>query len=151
MAPGYRHWCGGFALSEPSAQASDMGSDFENLTVWHRSRALFRSVHKATDGAPFERDWDMRSQMRRAALSILSNIAEGSERKSDNESTHFLYIAKGSSGELRAQLIACLDIRYLGEAEAQAMIDQCAEVSRMLAGLIDSRKAREPSSQDPGD
>ena len=123
-----------------------MGSGFEDLTVWHRARALFRSVHKATEGGAFERDWDMRTQMRRAALSILSNIAEGSERKSDNESTHFLYIAKGSSGELRAQLIACQDIRYLGETEAQAIIGQCTEVSRMLAGLIDSRRAREHNS-----
>ena len=84
----------------------------------------------------------MRSQMRRAAFSILSNIAEGSERKSDNESTHFLYIAKGSSGELRAQLIACEEIGHLEVVEARKLIEQCAEVSRMLAGLIESRKSR---------
>lgn len=119
-----------------------MGSGFEDLAVWHRAKALFRTVHAVTNRPPFESDWDMRRQMRRAALSVLSNIAEGSERRSDNESTHFIYIAKGSSGELRAQLIACEEIGYLETAEARKLVEQCAEVSRMLSGLIDSRKSR---------
>ena len=76
---------------------------FENLEVWRRSRLLVAGIYRATDGL---KDWALRDQMRRAVVPISSNIAEGAERNANPEFQHFIGIAKGSSAELRTQLLS---------------------------------------------
>ena len=107
--------------------------DFEKLEVWQRARRLAVQVFRALSDC---RDYGFRDQVGRAALSIPSNIAEGMERGSDKEKCHYLRIAKGSSAELRTQLLIGSDIGYLPEALAALWIQETRELSRMLSGLI---------------
>jgi four helix bundle protein len=111
-------------------------TNFEELQVWRDSRALTVAVYEATRGGLFARDYAFRDQMRRASLSIVSNIAEGFERGSNREFIHFLHIAKGSAGELRAQCYLALDLKYLPEAVFNALNQQVTGVSKQLSGFI---------------
>ncbi len=122
---------------------------FEELDVWKKARHLTNCVYDLTDGPLFAKDFSLRDQIRRAAVSILSNIAEGFERGSDSEFRNFLVIAKGSAGEVRAQLFVALDRKYLCEQEFVEAKEQCEAISAMLLRLIaylrksiDSAKAR---------
>ena len=93
-------------------------------------------IYKLTRQGPIEKDWGLRDQIRRAAVSIPSNIAEGYERESDSEFKRFLFIAKGSCGELRTQLYIAQALGYLTKPEAEPLINECLEISSMLNGLI---------------
>lgn len=84
----------------------------------------------------FARDFALRDQIRRASISIVSNIAEGFERDGDKEFTQFLFMAKGSCGEVRAQLYLGLDRAYLSEEQFSKLIGHAIELSRMISGLI---------------
>jgi len=107
--------------------------DFERLEVWLRSKRLAVAVFKALAEC---RDLGFKDQITRSALSIPSNIAEGMERESDKEKCRFLWIAKGSCGELRTQTMIGYDIGYIGESRATEWINETRELSRMLHGLI---------------
>lgn len=113
---------------------------FEDLIAWQKARSLSSSIHRATRSQGFSRDLDLRSQIRRAAISVVSNIAEGFERQGRAEFSRFLLIAKGSCGEVRAQLYVALDEGYLSDEEFVALSGQAAEVSRLLSGLHSSLK-----------
>jgi four helix bundle protein len=93
-------------------------------------------VYAVSQGGDFARDFGLRDQMRRAAVSILSNIAEGFERGGDKEFAQFLYVAKGSCGEVRSQLYVALDLGYIAADDFRRLTDDCIAVSKMLAGLI---------------
>ena len=107
---------------------------FEELEFWKDARHLANVIYAVSNAGCFARDFGLRDQMRRAAVSIVSNIAEGFERGGDREFSQFLSIAKGSSGELRAQLFIALDQQYI----TQAQFDEC----RLLAIQISKRIAR---------
>ncbi|MBB4863543.1 four helix bundle protein [Pseudomonas nitritireducens] len=107
--------------------------DFEKLEVWQRSRRLAVAVFKSMAEC---RDLGFRDQITRSALSIPSNIAEGMERESDKEKCRFLWIAKGSCGELRTQVMIGAEIGYLAQPLATEWINEARELSRMLHGLI---------------
>jgi len=77
---------------------------FEDLEVWREARHLTRQVYQITQDATFSRDFGLRDQIRRAAVSVMSNIAEGFERGGNREFIQFLYVARGSCGEVRSQL-----------------------------------------------
>jgi four helix bundle protein len=109
---------------------------FEELEVWQQARLLVREIYDATKKTIFSRDFPLRDQMRRAATSVLSNIAEGFERSGNREFSHYLYIAKGSAGELRAQLYIALDQGYLEKPAFEKLHAQCMAVSRQLSGLF---------------
>ena len=89
---------------------------FEDIESWKRARKLTKDVYTVTAQDKFQRDFGLKDQIRRAAVSILSNIAEGFERGGDKEFLQFLAIAKGSSGEVRAQLYVALDLEYIVSA-----------------------------------
>jgi four helix bundle protein len=108
---------------------------FENLEVWKRARSLVREVYRHTDGL---KDWSLRDQMRRAAVSIASNIAEGAERNANGEFQHFIGIAKGSAAELRTQLYLVVDLGVVAEADPMRMIDETKQLGAMLEGLRQS-------------
>src|SRR5579884_2168741 len=115
---------------------------FEDLPVWRRSRELARQVYKATSGPAFIHEPTLRNQMRRSAVSVSSNIAEGFERSGSRRANQgrelhqFLSIAKGSAGELRAQTYIARDTHFLTEPEAQGVIASCLDVSKQLGGMI---------------
>ena len=109
---------------------------FEDIESWKKARELAKSVYGITLKDRFSRDFGLRDQIRRAAVSVLSNIAEGFERDGDREFIQFLSLAKGSCGEVRAQLYVALDQEYLDEEEFEALSASAVEISRMISGLI---------------
>lgn len=109
---------------------------FEDVLGWQRARELAREIYRASESGAFAKDFTLRDQIRRASVSVLSNIAEGFERGSDREFAQFLNIAKGSVGEVRCQLYVALDQGYLPEAQFKELTERLAEVGRLLSGLI---------------
>jgi four helix bundle protein len=106
------------------------------MEVWKKSRELSKAVYQATSRREFAFDSALRDQMRRAVVSIVSNIAEGFERGSDKELRQFLIIAKGSAGEIRAQLYVALDASYLSTEDFEQLSERTTELGRMLAGFV---------------
>jgi four helix bundle protein len=117
-----------------------MAASFEDLKVWQKARELANLIYAATRRGEFARDDGLADQIRRAAVSVLSNIAEGFERGNYTEFIQFLYIAKGSCGEVRAQLSIARDQKYLPETEFRQYHALAVEISRMLSGLADHLK-----------
>ncbi len=111
---------------------------FEDLLVWQKSRLLTKEVYKAFRSC---RDGGFCDQIERAAVSILSNIAEGFERGTRSEFLNYLFIAKGSAGEVRAQLYAALDVGYLNIQEFKHLTDLAEQCSRLLASFIEKVKS----------
>ena len=85
---------------------------FEEISAWQKARELTKEVYKVTTHGAFGRDYGLRDQIRRASVSIMSNVAEGFERSGTGEFGHFLSTAKGSAGEVRSQLYVALDQEY---------------------------------------
>jgi len=110
---------------------------FEKLVVWQVSFRLAEEVYAVTKSC---RDYSFRDQIRRSALSVPSNIAEGTERGSDKDSIRFLYYAKGSTGELLTQIKLGVRFGYIGQNKGNQLESECYQVSKMLVGLIKHRK-----------
>ncbi len=109
---------------------------FEQLEVWRTAHSLALNVYRTTNGLPKEEKFGLTSQMRRAAVSVPANIAEGFKRRGRADKAHFYNIAQGSLEELRYYFILCRDLEYdLGNVD---MVGQADKVSRMLYGLIQS-------------
>ncbi len=117
-----------------------MPQSFEELPVWQKARELVQYIYSLTKEDPFRRDFSLVDQIRRAVISIMSNVAEGFERGSNTEFIQFLYIAKGSAGETRAQLYAAFDQGYVTEEQFKKGCALCRNVSGQLSGLIDYLK-----------
>jgi len=109
---------------------------FEEIEAWQKARELTQQIYAVSNGGAFVRDFGLRDQIRRASVSIMSNIAEGFERGSNKEFIQFLYIAKGSAGEMRAQLYVALDQKYIDQNSFDELKRHVSEVSRMISGLI---------------
>ncbi len=109
---------------------------FEEIEAWKAGRVLSREIYLITAGEPFSADWGLRSQMRGAVVSIMSNTAEGFERGGNNEFIQFLALAKGSCGELRSQLYVALDNNYITQKEFERLSSMAMDISRILAGLM---------------
>jgi four helix bundle protein len=109
---------------------------FESLRVWHDARRLTVLIYQSTQAKVFVGDRGLREQIRRAAISVMSNIAEGYERDGKREFLQFLRIAKGSAGEVRSQLYAAEDLGYLPATTANELRQQAAIVSRQIAALM---------------
>ncbi len=106
---------------------------FEDVIAWKKSRGLTLSVYGAFKNC---RDFSFKNQIERAAVSVMNNIAEGFERQTNKELKNFLYIAKGSCGEVRSMLGLALELNYLNKSVADSLIDASTEVSRVLSGFI---------------
>lgn len=111
-------------------------TDFRELSVWKKAKDLAVAIYKVTNNGELAKDYSLKDQIRRAAISIPSNIAEGNDRESEKEFIRFLYIAKGSLAELQTQLIITYEIGFLNEEYFYSLEAKCTEVSRMLDGLI---------------
>jgi four helix bundle protein len=108
----------------------------EEIEVWQRGCRLAVDIYKITSIGQFEKDWGLRDQIRRAAVSIPSNIAEGFERDTDAEFSRFASIAKGSCAELRTQIYIALAIGYIDNSSANKLLNECIEIASMLKGLM---------------
>jgi four helix bundle protein len=109
---------------------------FEEMDVWKKSREFIKIIYALTLKKEFARDFSLRDQIRRASVSVLSNISEGYERESKKEFLRFLLIAKGSIGEVRSQLYIALDLNYLTQEEFNSSLEKSKEISYMLKSLI---------------
>ena len=109
---------------------------FEDILAWQQARILTKSLYAITSSPAFRQDRALRDQLRRAAVSVMSNIAEGFERNGDREFVQFLAIAKGSAGEIRAQLYVALDTGMVGQQEFDSLSEMAAEISCMISGFI---------------
>ena len=112
---------------------------FRELRVWQTAKDLAVALYRSTESGPIARDYGLRDQMRRSAVSISSNIAEGDERDTNKESIRFFYIAKGSLAELRTQLEIAREVGALPSEVYLPLEQQCAELGRMLGALIKAR------------
>jgi four helix bundle protein len=108
---------------------------FEDLMVWRKAKELSLGVYRVTSQQPFARDHGLRTQVQRASVSVMSNIAEGFERYSRREFRRFLSIARGSASEVRSQLHLARELGYLSAEDAASLLGLCSEISRMLAAL----------------
>src|SRR5437868_3206758 len=126
----------GFSSVSPSEVHMATFNRFEDIDVWRRSRELTNKIYKITSKVDFGRDFGLKDQIRRASVSIMSNIAEGFERSGTGEFAHFLATAKGSAGEVRSQLYVALDQGYITAAVFAPMIANVSQISKMLSGLM---------------
>ena len=106
---------------------------FEDILSWQKSKELTLLIYKAMRPC---KDYGYRDQIQRASVSIMNNIAEGYERRTNNDFRHFLYIAKGSSGECRSLLDLGLELGYFTKEEHKALYNLSVEISKLLSGLI---------------
>ena len=109
---------------------------FQDLKVWQQSKDLAAYVYKITGQNKFVKDFALRDQMKRAAISIPSNIAEGDELDTNKQSIKFFYIAKGSAAELLTQAIISIEIGYLNLDDFTHVSEECKIISGMLGSLI---------------
>ncbi len=115
---------------------------FEDLPVWKLAKDLAVEIYQLTKGDKFRRDYGLVDQIRRAAISVSSNIAEGFERGSRKEFIQFLYIAKGSLGEIRSQLQVCFELGYVNKDKLNALLSRTYDLSNQVGAFISSIKRR---------
>jgi four helix bundle protein len=106
---------------------------FEDLEIWKRGRVLNKTIYSLFGGI---KDYNFRDQIVKASISVTNNIAEGFERKSNAEFKHFLFIAKGSAGEIRSMAYLGLDLKYIVEDVQKKLLDECEILSKMISALI---------------
>jgi len=119
-----------------------VSKNYSDLIAWQKAMELVTETYKVTQTFPKEEMYGLVSQMRRAAVSIPSNIAEGEGRRTGNEFGHFLWIAHGSLRELETQIRIAQRLAYLTDAQVQTLFDMTEEVGRLLNGLANSLKRR---------
>jgi four helix bundle protein len=115
-----------------------VGRSYKDLVVWQKSMDLVTAIYKATAGFPKGELFGLTSQLRRAAVSIPSNIAEGQGRLSEKEFRYSLGQARGSLMEVETQLQIAANLGYLPEEQGNKLLESCAEVGRILNGLLAS-------------
>jgi four helix bundle protein len=112
---------------------------FRELKVWQKAKDLAVHIYKLTSGGYFSKDLGLRDQIRRAAVSMPSNIAEGDELNTDKQSIKHFYIAKGSAAELLTQMIISHEIGYVSADQFKYIEKECQSIAAMLSRLIQSR------------
>lgn len=106
---------------------------FEDIIAWQQAQELTLLIYSSFK---FLKDYSFRDQIQRASVSIMNNIAEGFERRGDKEFKHFLFIAKGSCGEVRSMLHLALNLRYIDQNQFNDLYNKSFEISKILSGLI---------------
>jgi four helix bundle protein len=119
-----------------------MGHSYRDLVVWQRAKALSVETYMVTEAFPKTEIYGLTSQMRRAAVSVVSNIAEGQGRQTKGEFLQFLGNARGSLFELETQFEIALELRYISDSDHKKTSEKIAEVRRPLLGLMDSLRAK---------
>ncbi|MBZ5706903.1 MAG: four helix bundle protein [Acidobacteriia bacterium] len=119
-----------------------MSHSYKDLIVWQRARALASAIYQITESFPRSEVYGLTSQLRRAAVSVVSNIAEGQGRLTKGEFQQFLGHARGSLLEMETQLLIAVDLTYLSHEEFRQVEPRIAEVRRLLNGLLESLRVR---------
>lgn len=114
-------------------------SGFKDLIVWQESKKLAVEIYKLTTNCKFSKDFSFIDQMRKSAISIPSNIAEGDERSSNKDSVRFFYMAKGSLAELITQLEIAKEISYIDDSQLDSLLYSCESIGKKLGSLIKAR------------
>ena len=109
---------------------------FEDIHAWQKARQSTRMIYEVSSTGNFSRDFALRDQIRRSAVSTMSNIAEGFEREGNKEFVNFLTIAKGSCAESRAQLYVALDCGYISRQQFDSLYQQLEETGRLIGGFM---------------
>ena len=109
---------------------------FEDIDAWTTARRLAKAIYSLSNTEPFRKDHGLRDQIRRAVVSMMSNIAEGHSRRSDKEFAHFLFTAKSSAAEAQSHLYLALDQEYLTAQQFQEMFAESELYARQVSGLI---------------
>ena len=109
---------------------------FEDIEAWQKARELTKAIYALSNDGQFARDFGLRDQVRRASVSIMSNIAEGFGRGGNKEFIQFLSTAKGSTSEVQAQLYVALDAGYINQDQFQKLYSETEATARMIAGLL---------------
>lgn len=109
---------------------------FEELEVWQMARELVKDIYDITNENNFQKDFGLKDQIRRSAVSIMANIAEGFERKSNKEFIQFLFIAKGSCGEVRSHIYVASDLGYISNETSESLHNKAIKISKSLSGFI---------------
>ncbi len=113
---------------------------FEELEVWKLSMELCINIYELTNADVFSKDYALKDQIRKSAISVPSNISEGFERDAKKQFIYFLVISKGSCGELRTQLKIAEKLKYVSETNFIALNEKCISVSKQLSGFINYLK-----------
>lgn len=109
---------------------------FEEIKSWQLAKTLVKTIYGFTGRASFGKDYGLRDQIQRAAVSIMSNIAEGFERGSQRDFANFLYIARGSCAEVRSLLYVVFELGHISEGEFKQTLQQTEEISKAIFGFI---------------
>ncbi len=109
---------------------------FEEIEAWQSARELTQRIYATSNQGPFAKDYGLRDQIRRASVSIMSNIAEGFERGGTGEFVQFLAMAKGSAGEVRSHLYVALDQGYIDREQFDRLSALATQTARMIGGLM---------------
>jgi four helix bundle protein len=115
--------------------------DFHDLKAWSKAHQLVLAIYKVSAGFPQREIYALTSQLRRAAISVASNIAEGCGRNSEAEFARFLQIAMGSASEVQYHMLLAHDLKFLSDSEFQQLDNDITTVKRMLAALMNKLKA----------
>jgi four helix bundle protein len=129
---------------------SERVEQFEDLIAWQKARDLARKVYEVTKQGSFSKDFGLSGQIQRAAVSVMSNVAEGFERGGRAEFHQFLSVAKASCAEVRSHLYLAFDIGYLRQNEFHELLDIAKEVTRIIGGLraaVERQKSRQRGIQ----
>jgi four helix bundle protein len=121
--------------------------DFRNLTIWRQAHGLVLEVYRETAHFPASEQFGLTNQMRRAAVSVPTNIAEGCGRGSDADFARFLQIALGSASELEYQLLLAVDLRYLQSISASPLIEHVQTLKQMTSALLRKLSSRPVSAK----
>lgn len=113
---------------------------FKDLIVWQKAKDLAVKIYRITDEGKLAKDYSLRNQIRKSAVSIASNIAEGDERRTDKEAVRFFFIAKGSIAELRTQIQVAFEVGYLEQKIFKDIDSEYDILAKMIGKLIKSRQ-----------
>lgn len=113
---------------------------FKDLVAWQKAKDLAVKIYRVTGHGVLSKDFGMRDQLRRSAVSIASNLAEGDERDTDKDAVRFFFIAKGSLAEVRTQLLICREVELLNQPDYEHLESDCATLAKMLGSLIKFRQ-----------
>ena len=109
---------------------------FEGIKAWKKARELVKSIYEITSKEDFAKDYSLKDQIRRASISVMSNIAEGFARQTDREFVQFLHVAKGSASEVQSQLYVALDLKYISEDTFKGLYELSEETIRLISGFV---------------
>jgi len=109
---------------------------FQDIKAWEKSRGLTKEIYNITNNKKFTKDWGLKDQIRRASVSIMSNIAEGFSRQTDKEFAQFLYIAKGSASEVQSHLYIAYDLSYINEEIFKSLLEKTEEIINLIGGFV---------------